>query len=209
MGIRIFTGTDRIKAQTEIKRVLGEGYEVFEGEELDNESLGNIFLGATLFNVGQRKVLIKDIGENKEVLGELVRRINEFVKTEAEVIIWEGKLDKRSVAFKTLKKLGIEIREYEQAAAIDMREVFKIYDFAMRDGQKAVEELERIEEKEDPYMFFGLMVSQALKRLEQRPNGRKEKRVLLELSKADVLMKTTSLEPWLIVKGLLRRFSTL
>ena len=58
-------------------------------------------------------------------------------------------------------------------------------------------------------MFFGLMVSQALKKLEWKPNGAKEKRALGKLSELDMLMKTTSIEPWVLVKGFLTQLSSL
>jgi len=44
-----------------------------------------------------------------------------------------------------------------------------------------------------------------LKKLERNPKGKKEKRALGELSRLDVLMKTTGNEPWLLIKGFLIR----
>ena len=65
MGIRVFTGDDRVKISEEVVKVLGGNYEVFEGENLANSDLPSIFLGATLFSEGARKVLVKDLSENK------------------------------------------------------------------------------------------------------------------------------------------------
>ena len=69
-------------------------------------------------------------------------------------------------------------------------------------------ELEKIERTQDPYMFFGLMVSQALKKLEWRPQGTKEKRSLKELSIIDMQMKSTAVEPWMLIKSFLLRLAT-
>ncbi|MBR3233186.1 hypothetical protein IKF74_02835 [Candidatus Saccharibacteria bacterium] len=209
MGIRIFTGDDRVKISETVTKELGEGYEVFEGEGLTMSDLSGIFLGATLFSIEVRKILIKDLGENKEVFEELVRRIEEFLKTDAEVVIWETKLDKRLAATKALMKAGVEVREFKAVAKVDMRAVFNIYDMALRDGAGAVAELAKIENEQDPYMFFGLMVSQAIKKLEWRPDGAHEKRILKELAKVDMQMKSTAVEPWMLVKSFLLRAATL
>ena len=209
MGIRIFTGDDRVKISETVTEELGEGYEVFEGEGLTTSDLSGIFLGATLFSVEARRILIKDLGENKEVFEEFVRRIEEFLKTDAEVVIWETKLDKRLGATKALMKAGVEVREFKVAAKVDMRAVFNIYDMALRDGTRAVAELAKIESEQDPYMFFGLMVSQAIKKLEWRPDGVREKRILKELAKVDMQMKSTAVEPWMLAKSFLLRAATL
>ena len=47
--IRVFTGSDRKKIDAEVKKILGEGYEVFDGENLKIEDIVNIFLGSSLF----------------------------------------------------------------------------------------------------------------------------------------------------------------
>ena len=209
MVIRIFTGENRKAANEEIKRILGEGYEVFEGAEIAPNDLMNIFLGTSLLSE-KRKILVKDLSENKESFLEFSEKLEEFLKTDAEVIIFETKLDKRTTAFKEIKKNGIVVREFkDETGKVDVRQVFGIYDMAMRNGKRAVEELEKIETKEDPYMFFGVLASQAIKRFEAKPEGKKEKRVLKELSNLDKLMKTSSLEPWTLIKGFLIRLSSL
>ena len=209
MGIRIFTGEDRARTQAEILRALGEGYEVFEGESLTPSDLPGIFLGATLFSVGARKILVKDLSENKEAFAEFAGKINEWLRTDAEVVIWESRLDKRLTATKALTKAGVEVKEFKAQEPVDMKQVFDIYNIALRDGAKAVAELAKIESKQDPYMFFGLMVSQALKKLEWKPSGVKEKRVLKELSAVDMQMKSTGVDPWMLVKSFLLRVATL
>lgn len=209
MGIRIFTGDDRVKISEEVRRELGEGYEVFEGESLTLADLASLFLGGSLFVVGGRKILVKDFSENKEVFAGFVEKIEEWLKTEAEVIIWETKLDKRLGATKALVKAGVEVREFKTSEPVDMKAVFNIYDVALRDGKRAVAELAKIESGQDPYMFFGLVVSQALKKLEWRSNGKKEKRILRELSVVDMQMKSTAVEPWMLIKSFLLRVATL
>ena len=175
---------------------------------MKEDELLNVFFGGTLFDSGGgRRILIKDLAENKEVFEKFGEGIERFLKTEAKVVIWEKKLDKRSAAYKNMLKTGVEIKEFKAEEKVEMKKVFAIFDLALRDGMKAVEELEKIEATQDPYMFFGLMVSQALKKLEWRPKGEKEKRALKELSKTDMLMKTTAVEPWTLIKATLRRLS--
>ena len=67
--------------------------------------------------------------------------------------------------------------------------------------------LEKIQSEEDPIMFCGLLISQALKDFNQK-QGTKEKRVLRELSKLDLDLKSTSLQPWLLVQSFLLRLSS-
>lgn len=207
VGIRIFTGDDRVKIGEQVAKELGEGYEVFEGESLDRESLPSLFLGGSLFAIGGRKILIKDFSENSEVWNDFAEKIGDFLKTDADVIIWETKLDKRLSSTKTVLKAGVVVKEFKLAEPVDMKAVFNIYDTALRDGEKAVKELKKIEQTQDPYMFFGLMVSQALRKLEWRPQGAKEKRVLKELATVDMQMKSTAVEPWMLIKSFLLRLA--
>ncbi|MBR2587295.1 hypothetical protein IKE71_02895 [Candidatus Saccharibacteria bacterium] len=209
MGIRIFTGDDRVKTQAEILHALGEGYEVFEGENLLVTDLPSLFLGESLFSSGGRKILVKDLSENKEVFFDFAEKIEQYLKTDSEIILWETKIDKRLSATKNLVKAGVEIREFAAPVKIDTRAVFNIYDIALRDGKRAVSELSKIEREQDPYMFFGLLVSQALKKLEWRPNGVREKKILKELSKVDMQMKSTGIEPWILIKSFLLKAATI
>lgn len=209
VGIRIFTGDDRVKIGERVIEELGDGYEVFEGETLTRESLPSLFLGGSLFATDGRKILIKDFGENVEVWNEFAEGIDDFLKTDANVIIWETKLDKRLSSIKAVTKAGVEIEEFKLAAPINVKMVFDIYDIALRDGEKAVKELEKIESEQDPYMFFGLIASQAIKKLEWRPQGTKEKCALKELATIDMQMKSTAIEPWTLIKSFLLRLSSL
>lgn len=209
MGIKIFTGEDRLKTQEAVTKQLGQDYEVFEGESLATNDLSGIFFGSTLFDTGQRRILIKDLSENKEVWNAFSERIEEFIKTDAEVILWETKIDKRLASTKTVTKAGVEIHEFKAEEAIDTKAVFDIYNTALRNGPNAVRELEKIENKQDPFMFFGLLVSQAIRKLEWNPNGMKEKRILKELSEIDMEMKSTAVEPWILIKSFLIRASVI
>ena len=57
---------------------------------------------------------------------------------------------------------------------------------------------EKIETTNDPFMFMGLMVTQAVKKLQY--NNPRAALALKALSAADLDMKSTSLEPWTIIK---------
>ena len=123
------------------------------------------------------------------------------------VVIWELKLDKRSVAYKNLKT-QVEICEFNLPQNANFGMVFDIYKTAKRDGKKAVEMLEKIKDDEEPIRFCGLLISQALKDYKSHP-GVKEKRVLRELSKLDLNLKTTSTQPWLLLQAFLLQVSSL
>lgn len=200
--IRIFYGENRVKINAEIKKVLGDGYEVLDGAELTVADLPSIFLGASLF-AEKRAILIRDLGENKEVF----EKITEYLDTPHEVVLFETKLDKRTATYKALKD-KVEIREFAMPVDTNVNLVFDIYRTAKRDGKKAVKMLESIENEQDPYMFLGLLVSQALKDFAMR-QGTKEKRVLVELSKLDLQMKTTSMQPFSLLKSFLLQVSSL
>ncbi len=202
-----------MKAEAEIRRVLGEGYEVFEGENLTAGDLPSIFQGLSLFgeleSLGNgeggsgktgRRILLKNLTENGEVWG----KVPEYAETEYEVVVWEPKVDKRSSEYKRLKELGVEMREFAALRRPAANVVFGILDLALRDGARAVKEVEKIEAEQDPYMFFGLLVTQALKKFEVR-SGVAERRMLKMLSELDVQMKTTAIEPWVLVKSFLVR----
>lgn len=193
-------GVDRVSAQEAVRAALGTDYEVFEGENLSVNDLPSIFQGTSLFNTEKRRILLKNLSENSAVW----EKIPDYAETEHDIVLWETKIDKRSVVYKDLKASGVEMREFVEKPNFDARAVFGILDAARRDGKRAVEMLEKIETEQDPYMFMGLMASQQLKRLAERPNA-KEKRVLKLLAEADMQMKTTAVEPWLIVKSFLLR----
>ena len=77
---------------------------------------------------------------------------------------------------------------------------------AKRDGAKAVEMTKKIMDDTDPYMFFGAIASLAITDFSYK-QGTKEKRVLTELSKLDNLMKSSSIQPWLLLQSFLLQLS--
>ncbi len=200
--IKIFYGDDRVRAKDEIIKFLGKDYEVFDGPDLTPEDLPSLFFGASLFAT-ERSILIRDFSTNKVVFDKLP----DYLTTPHKIALLELKLDKRSTTYKDLKN-KLEIREFALPANQNFSLVFDIYKTAKNDGKKAVSMLEKIKQDEDPMMFFGLLVSQAIKDFSTK-QGTKEKRVLEELSRTDMLMKSTSTQPWLLIESFLLQVSSL
>ena len=197
--IKVFYGENRVKAGEEIRKFLGEGYEVIEGMELTAKDLPNVFWGRSLFSE-ERAVLVRDILANKEVVGEL----KNYLETPHKIVLWEMKLDKRSSVYKELQD-RVEFREFAMPRKKNVGSLFEIYRTAKKDGVKAVKMLDEIKEEEEPLMFLGLMVSQAVKDYATRP-GAKEKRALRELSKLDMQLKREStLQSWVLISSFLLR----
>ena len=210
--LRIFYGENRLEAEKAVKRTLGEGYEVFEGESLTVGDLPSIFQGTSLFGGGSgsgaggfgggvRRILLKNLGVNAEVWA----KVADYIETEHEVVVWEGKIDKRSTGYKQLKDAGVEMEEFAALKKPEAGLVFGILDTAMRNGEKAVRDLEKIEADQDPFMFFGLLVTQVLKKYEYSGGGARDRRILKELAKVDLQMKSTGVEPWMLIKSCLLR----
>ena len=199
--IKVFYGEDRVEAEKAIKQFLGESYEVLEGSEIRINDLPSVFLGTSLFGE-ERSILIKDMGANMEVF----QRVLDYTNTPHKVVIWEMKFDGRVGFYKELKE-KVKTQEFKRKEAND-KTALNIYGVAKRDGKKAVEMLEKIEAKQDPFMLFGLISALAIKDYEKY-GGEKEKRVLKELSRVDILMKTTSIPQFLLLKSLLLRISSL
>ncbi len=202
--LSVFWGENRLETEKAVKRALGTDYEVFEGENLTVADLPSIFQGTSLFGTEKRQILLKELGENKEVW----EKIPDYLQTDHDMVIWESKIDKRSMVYKAMVAAGVEMREFPTRANPDAKMVFNILDMALRNGPQAVKMVEKIELEQDPYMFFGLLVTQGIKKLEYRA-GTREKRLLKELSRLDMQMKTTSVEPWLLLKSFLLRISQL
>ena len=200
--LSVFWGENRLEAEKAVKRALGTDYEVFEGENLTVADLPSIFLGTSLFGTEKRQILLKELGENKEVW----EKIPDYLKTEHDVVIWESKIDKRSGVYKAMVATRAVMKEFPARKNPDANTVFNILDMALRNGFLAVKMVEKIELDQDPYMFFGLLVTQAIKKFDNRA-GNREKRLLKELAELDIQMKTTSVEPWLLLKSFLLRVS--
>ena len=200
--IKIYTGDDRVKIQEKIREHFHGEYEALDGAGIAYADMPSIFLGTSLFG-DKRKILIKDLSENKEAW----EKFTDYVGTEHDVVLWESKLDKRTATYKELVKKNVEVEEINVTVPVDTKKVFDIFNVAMTDGKKAVKMLEEIEDEQEPMMFVGLMVSQAIKKFQWK-QGTKEKRVLMELSKLDIAMKTTSFQPWTLVKSFLLQVSS-
>ena len=201
--IKFFYGDDRVRAKQSIEQFLGtKDYEIIEGTDLTPADLPSIFLGNSLF-ADTRTILIRDLTANKLVY----EKLPDYLATPHQIAILELKLDKRSAVYKTLKE-QVEFQEFILPKSTNFNQVFDIYRTAKHDGEKAVKMLAKIQNEEDPIMFCGLLISQALTDFKQK-QGTKEKRTLKELSKLDLDLKSTSLQPWLLVQSFLLRLSSL
>lgn len=196
--IRIFTGDDRVRAKQEITKFLGENYEVFDGPDLLVDDLLNICLGNSLLS-GERAVLIQDLSKNKS----LFEKLPSYLETPHKIAVLEQKIDKRSATYKVLNEKKL-VQNFDLSKTADYGKVFNIFSVAKHDGLKAVAMLEDIKDQEDPIMFFGLLVSSALKDFNGR-QGTKEKQVLKTLSQLDLKIKSSSMDPWLIIESFLAR----
>ena len=205
--IKVFSGSDRAKIDAEVKRFLGHDYEVFDSESLKPEDIINVFAGASLF-AEKRKILIKDLSELNTESVDIYAEVMKYADTPHDIVIWETKPTQKK-SYKDFVKLPkVEAKKIDLIQKIDMRKVFDIFDMAMRDGEKAVKMLEEVQGEEDPYMFFGLLASQAIKKFEWR-QGARERKILKELSKLDIQMKSATVEPWLLIKSFLLRVSSI
>lgn len=197
--LRVYSGEDRVATEKAVRSALGAKYEVYEGENLTPGDLPSIFRGTSLFATEKRRILLKNLTENAEVW----EKIPDYLETEHEIVIWEPKIDKRSVTYKSLKAAGVAMQEFVSRKPPEANVVFGILDMAMKDGAKAVQMCEQIELTQDPYMFMGLLVTQALKKYEYSRGGNREKRLLKMLSELDMQMKTSTVEPWTLIKATL------
>ncbi len=212
--IHVFYGSDRIKISTEIKKILGEDYEIFNGENLSADDIPNLFMGRTIF-ADERRILIKDItpakGESSLLSNTLGNKdfyeiAQEYVNTTHNIVIWETTTSLKKSFKDFLKNPQIESRKIDLAPQVDIYKVFGVFDAAWTDGKQAIKLLDQIKSQEDPFMFVGLLSTQAIKKYEAH-QGKKEKRVLRELSKLDIAMKSTNYEPWQLISSFLLQVS--
>lgn len=199
--IKIYTGEDRVRTKQEIFKFLGDDYEVVEGVEMGVGDLMTILKGNSLF-AETRRILVRDLEANKAAW----EKLPEYLDTVHKVVVWETKLDKRSATYKKIKD-QVEVREFARPRDPNFGLVFDIYRMAKRDGKRAVQELRKIEPVQEPMMFFGLMVSQALKDYKMHP-GTVEKKALKELSLVDMELKSVTIDPWLLVEVFLLRLTS-
>ena len=202
--IKVFYGEDRVKARKMVDKLFDGEYEVIEAENLTTNDMASVFQGVSLFGES-RKILIKDLSANKECWDMVPNFVADCAH---DVILLESKLDKRSVTYKGLSKdKKVEFKEFALAEDPNSKLVFDIFDAAMRGDKNVIKMCEKIEQTNDPYMFMGLMVSQAIKKLQY--NNSKAVKALKILAQADVDMKSTGIEPWKLIKMALLKISCL
>lgn len=202
--IKVFYGEDRVKARKMVDKLFDGEYEVIEAENLTTNDMASVFLGVSLFGES-RKILVKDLSVNKECWDMVPNFVADCAH---DVILLESKLDKRSATYKALSKdKNIEFKEFALAEDPNTKLVFDILDAAMRGDKNAIKMCEKIEQTNDPYMFMGLMVSQAIKKLQF--NNAKAARTLKVLAQTDIDMKSTGIEPWKLIKMALLKISSL
>ena len=201
--IKIYTGDDRVRAKREIAKFLGTDYEVIEGANLTTNDLLSIFRGTSLFAT-KRQILIRDLSTNKPVF----EKLPDYLDTMHDVALQESVLDKRTVTYKTLVKAKVEINDYKIPEKFNYNALTAVYHTAKNDGKKAISMLEKIKSTSEAMQFLGIMVSEASKDF-SRNQGTKEKKALKGLSELDIKLKTTSVDPWLLIEGFLLRLASL
>lgn len=206
--IHLYYGEDRLKSETEAKKVLGEDYETIDAENLEINDLPTIFLGTSLFDPDSRKILIKSLAEKKELFDELEK----YLETPHEIVILENKINGNWATLKNLKKSDkIDLKEHKFAVDDSKKWLsFNIFSDALKNPEKAVETLRENEETEDPYAMVGAWATSAIKNLKSNPSP-KNRKIVKELAKIDVLLKSTkySEKPWLVLESFLLRLKIL
>ncbi|MDO4759215.1 MAG: hypothetical protein Q4A30_00300 [Candidatus Saccharibacteria bacterium] len=203
--IQLFYGDDRIKAQAAILRQLGPDHEIIDGELLTPTDLPTLFSGTSLFS-SERRILVKDLLTNKDIVELLPRYLN----SPHQIILWEKQFDKRTTFAKIFAKQG-EIQEFKLPLTADANLAFTLYDLAIKgDFQKILPLFETAKSTEDPYRLLGAWSWKAIDQYKKSPTT-KTKRVLLELSRLDMQLKSGTLatQPWLLLQSFLLRASSL
>jgi len=198
--ITIICGEDRIAAERYMQELLGGAYELFEGEDITPNDLPSLFLGTSLF-AETRSILIKDLQESSGSWTDLTK----YLDTPHNIIIWESKLDKRSATYKSIiKDKQFKIIEFKTTEPTDKWLAFNVYDLATSgNSKKAIVELDKSITQQDPYMFLGGLIAASTKAFEKNPT--RHTAALKILAKTDIDIKTTGLDPWLLIKsGLLK-----
>lgn len=208
----VYYGDDRKKISEEVKKTLGEDYEVFEGEKLSCQDIMNICQGMSLF-AEKRRILIRDLTparkDESDAPGlDYYAELSKYLNTPHEIVIWETNVSRKK-SFSEFKKMpSVKAQKFESVKPFGANKIFTAADLAFSDGKKAVELLSEYEDENDPYMFVGLLVSKLSDKYE-RTKGKREKQALLELSELDMLMKTSKIDPWALVKGFIMRFQNI
>lgn len=207
--IHLYFGEDRLKSEEMAKKVLGDNYENIDAENLSIEDLPTIFLGTSLFDTGSRKILIKGLGEKKELFEE----IEKYLETPHEIVILESKINGNWAGLKNLKKAkNIDLVENKIPEDKEKRNLaFNVFSLALNNPNKAVEMLRKSEDEIDPYATLGAWGYKALENLKKAPNSKKNRQIMKELAEIDILLKTTkySEKPWPVLESFLLRLENL
>ena len=201
--IKIITGDDRVRAKKKIEEELGKDYEVIEGAELEVTDLPTVLYGNSLFT-DKRKVLIRDLGENKVAW----EKLPDYLDTPHEIIVWERKIDKRTTAYKSIVAKKVKVEEYKLFQENGYKKAAAVFLTAKKNGKRAVEMLRKIELEQEPMLFLGVMATEAVREY-TLCQGIKEKNILKELAKIDMTLKSTATEPWLLIESFLLRLASL
>lgn len=212
--IRVFYGSDRVRISSEIKKLLGEDYEIFEGEKLSAQDIMNICQGVSLF-AEKRKILIRDLTPARKDEGkddapgvDFYAELIKYVDSPHTIVIWESNTSRKK-SFKDFCKMkGVKAEKFEEKRPFDANKIFEVVDVAFLDGKKAVSMLLEIKDENDPYMFIGLLSSKLCERYKYS-RKEKDKRALLELARLDMLTKTSKIDPWRLIEGFLVRLSSI
>ena len=149
MSFYVFSGSDRVKIQAKIKKILGEGYEVFEGAELDATALMEICAGASLF-AEERRVLIRDLTLKRENDLEPYEILAKYVDTPHTVVIWETNLSRKKSFREFCRLKQVKQEKIEATETVDRFAIFKIFDKALVNGAEAAAEYHAL--NTNPYL---------------------------------------------------------
>lgn len=205
--IHLYYGDDRLKSEKQAKNILGETYENIDAENLTINDLPTLFLGTSLFDE-TRKILIKGLAEHKELFDELEK----YLETSHEIVILENKINGNWTSLKALKKSPqIDLQEFKLPETKDKFLSFNIYSTALKNPEKSVKMLHENQETEDPYALIGAWTTQAIKSLKSNPNSKKNRNILKELARVDMILKSSKFsdDAWLVLETFLLRLKTL
>lgn len=203
----IYYGNDRKRISAEIKKVLGEGYEIFDGENLSIQDLVNICEGVSLFSE-KRKILIRDLTPARKDEGskdapglDYYAELLKHLDTPHTIVIFETNTSKKKSFTEFKKAKGVKALKFDESKP---KRIFEAADLAFSDGKAAVKIISECEDENDPYMFVGLLTAKLCSKYGYR-RGNREKQALLSLAQLDMLMKTSKIDPWVLVKGFIMR----
>lgn len=105
--ITLLTGENTFQIEQEIAQIVGDfdgNAERVDGSELELKQLPDLLTGSTLF-ADKRLVIIKNLSENKAVWTDLVDWLPR-VSDDIDLVFVDTKPDKRTAAYKELKKIA-------------------------------------------------------------------------------------------------------